>query len=584
MRRMLPARTGGLLSLLGLLGAAPALIAQTAPPPPAPAPAAPTRAPSGSTMTRAAQPGSGGGRTAVAIDRIRARAIAAHVKFLADDLLEGRAPATRGGDLAAKYIATEFERIGLDPAGENGSYFQAVSILESATKPGFTLTAKGASRTESFSTPADLVAGTDQEAASVPLAAPLVFVGHGIVAPEYQWNDYAGVDVKGKIVLVMVNEPPATPAEPALFDGRALTYYGRWIYKFDEAARQGAAGAILIHTLESATYPWAVVENSWGGTTYRIPVPAGAPRLSLRSWMTDAAAKKLVAAGGQDLDTLRAGAFTRGAKAVDLGVTLSGTLEQTVTKKSSPNVIAVLKGTSPDESVIYSAHYDHLGQRAGGEGDRIYNGARDNASGVAAILQIAEAIVATGRKPARSIYFVSTTAEESGLLGSEYLAVHPVMAMDKVAANINIDSLNVYGPNRSLVLLGVERSSLLADVQAAAARWGRTLGQDDHPERGYFFRSDHFPLAKVGVPAVSITLADGAGFAGPHAEKARKLSAAYNETCYHQPCDEFSADWDLSGAVEDLRLLADLGWRVANDPKMPAYKPTEQFARPRAKK
>jgi Zn-dependent M28 family amino/carboxypeptidase len=526
--------------------------------------------------------------TPLALDRIRPQAIAAYVKFLADDALEGRAPSTRGGDLAAKYVATEFERIGLEPAGEGGTYFQPVPIVEAVTKPGLTLTAAAGGRTESFTAPTELVAGSEQESPTVAISAPVIFVGHGIVAPEYKWNDYAGVDVKGKIVLVMVNEPGATAAEPTLFDGKALTYYGRWIYKYEEAARQGAAGAILIHTPESATYPWAVVQNSWGGTRYSIPVPDGAPRLSLKSWMTDDAAKRLVAAAGKNLDTLRAAAFQRGAKAVDLGVTVTGTLEQQVTRKSSPNVIGVLKGTRPDESIIYSAHYDHLGLRAparpgeSGDGDRIYNGARDNASGVAGILQIAEAFTAARTRPARSIYFLSTTAEESGLLGSEYLAVHPLMPIDKVAANFNIDSLNVYGPSKELVLLGVERSSLLVDVQAAVARWKRTLGQDAHPDRGYFFRSDHFPLAKVGVPAVSITLGDPSGFTGPNADRARKLSEAYNETCYHQPCDEFSKDWDLTGAVEDLRLLADVGWRVANDPKMPAYKATEQFARPRA--
>jgi Zn-dependent M28 family amino/carboxypeptidase len=565
MRRTVIFQTCAIAGVLGAIGSA-ALVAQTA-----------TRA-AASAPGRASTPA-----TPVAIDRIRSNAIAAHVKFLADDLLEGRAPATRGGDLAAKYIASEFERIGLEPAGENGTYFQPVPIVESTTRPGLTLTARGGTgRSESFTAPTDFVAGSGLEASAIPIDAPIVFVNHGIVAPEYQWNDYAGLDVKGKIVLAMVNEPAAPASEPALFAGKALTYYGRWIYKFEEAARQGAAGAILIHTPESATYPWAVVQNSWGGTTYGIPAAPGEPRLALKAWATDAAAKRLVAAGGQDLDALRKGAFTRGAKPVDLGVTLIGSLEQQVQRKISPNVIGVLKGTKPDESIIYSGHYDHLGMRATGDGDRIYNGARDNASGVAAILEIAEALVATRPKPARSIYFVSTTGEESGLLGSEYLALHPVMPIDKVAANINIDSLNVYGPSRELVLLGVERSSLLADVQAAVARWHRTLGEDEHPERGYFFRSDHFPLAKAGVPAVSITMGNSASFTGPNAARARKLSDAYNETCYHQPCDEFSKDWDLTGAVEDLQLLADLGWRVANDAKMPRYKPTEQFARPRA--
>ncbi len=528
-------------------------------------------------------------QTAVAVDRIQAAHIAAHVKFLADDLLEGRAPSTRGGDLAALYIATQFQLLGLEPAGENGTFYQQVPIIESTAKPGFTLTAKGGRSPVRLSAPDDIVASSGIDDVTVKIDAPVVFVGYGIVAPEYKWNDYAGLDVKGKIVMVMVNDPPATSAEPTLFAGKALTYYGRWTYKFEEAARQGAAGALLIHTDESATYPWQVVRTSWSGAQYRVPTPPGEPALRMRAWVTDAGARQIVAAAGRNLDDLRKAATQRGAKAVDLGVSLEGTLEQQVSKKTSPNVIGVLKGTGTGakagESIIYSAHYDHLGKRddvAPGK-DGIYNGARDNASGVAAILDIANAITATRPRPTRSIYFVSTTGEESGLLGSEYLATHPLMPIDKVAANINVDSLNVYGRAKEIVLLGAERSSLNVDVEEAAKRWNRTIGQDEHPERGYFFRSDHFPLAKVGVPAVSIELGAVSSFYGPNADRARKLAEAYNSTCYHQTCDEYSAtDWDLSGAVDDLRLLADLGWRLANAPQMPHYNANEQFARPRA--
>ena len=299
------------------------------------------------------------------------------------------------------------------------------------------------------------------------------------------------------------------------------------------------------------------MQSSWSGAQYAVPAAAGTPVLGLKAWMTEEASRKLAAAGGQDLDALRKAAVTRGAKAVDLGVSVEGALQQTVARKMSPNVIGVLEGTNAGrsagagESVIYSAHYDHIGIKPvkDEKGDAIYNGARDNASGVAAILEIAEAFVATGRRPARSIYFIATTGEESGLLGSEYFATHPTMAIDKVAANINIDALNVYGTTPEIVLLGVERSDLRVAVDDAVKRWGRRLGQDEHPERGYFYRSDHFPLAKVGVPAVSITLANVSTFNGPNAERARKLATSYNETCYHQACDEFSADWDLTGAV-----------------------------------
>jgi Zn-dependent M28 family amino/carboxypeptidase len=525
----------------------------------------------------------------VAVDRIQASHIAAHVKFLADDLLEGRAPGTRGGDVAARYIAAQFELLGLEPAGEQGTWYQQVPIIESTTKPGFTLTAKaggsggGAGKTEAFTFGTDIVAASGLDEPSVAINAPVIFVGYGIVAPEFKWNDYAGLDVKGKIVLVMVNDPPAPPSEPTLFAGKALTYYGRWIYKFEEAARQGAAGALLIHTPESATYPWQVVQSSWSGTQYRIPTPAGVHALRIKAWVSEEAANRLAAAGGKNLDDLRKAATERGAKAVDLGVSVEGALEQQVNRKTSPNVIGVLKGTKADESIIYSAHYDHLGKHDAPAGkDGIYNGARDNASGVATILDIAQAFAATKTRPARSVYFLSTTGEESGLLGSEYLATHPLMPIDKIAANFNVDSVNVYGRATELVLLGVERSSLKGDVEQAVRRWHRTLGQDAHPDRGYFFRSDHFPLAKVGVPAVSITLASSSSFVGPNAARAGKLAEAYNETCYHQPCDEYSADWDLTGAVDDARLLADLGWRVANAPQMPHYNADEQFARPRS--
>jgi Zn-dependent M28 family amino/carboxypeptidase len=550
-------------------------------------------------------------KSPVAVDRIKAAGLAAHVKFLADDLLEGRAPATRGGDLAARYIASQFELLGLEPGGEPAAasagagadagagsgaqgtagartFYQQVPIIESTAAAGFTLTTKGGKSSATFAVPTDLVAYSGSEQPRIDINAPVIFVGYGIVAPEYKWNDYAGVDVKGKVVMVMVNDPPAPATEPTLFAGKALTYYGRWIYKYEEAARQGAAGAILIHTDESATYPWSVVQSSWSGAQYSVPAAAGTPVLGLKAWMTEDASRKLAAAGGQDLDALRKAAVTRGAKAVDLGVSVEGALQQTVARKMSPNVIGVLKGTNAGagagESVIYSAHYDHIGIKPvkDDKGDAIYNGARDNASGVAAILEIAEAFVATGRRPARSIYFIATTAEESGLLGSEYFATHPTLPIDKVAANINIDALNVYGTTAELVLLGVERSDLRVAVDEAVKRWGRKLGQDEHPERGYFYRSDHFPLAKVGVPAVSITLPNVSTFNGPNAERARKLATAYNETCYHQACDEFSTDWDLSGAVEDLQLLADLGWRIAESKQMPRYNPDEQFARPRS--
>ncbi|MGH9256978.1 MAG: M20/M25/M40 family metallo-hydrolase [Vicinamibacterales bacterium] len=516
-----------------------------------------------------------------ALDEIRADDIAAHLRFLSDDLLEGRAPSTRGGQLAASYLATQLALLGYEPAGDDGTYFQDVAIVESVVSPSFTLIAGPG---EPFKYLDDVVGFSDVQEPQVRASGEIVFVGHGIVAPEYNWNDYAGIDMAGKIALVMVNDPPAPPEEPQLFGGRALTYYGRWTYKFEEAARQGAAGAILIHTDESATYPWQVVQSSWSGTQYAIPAVPGVPRLALKAWVTDRAARDIATRAGQDLDALRKAAAGRGATPVPLGIQASATIAQAVARKTSPNVIGVVAGTNPSEAVIYTAHYDHLGMRDRKSGDpidadRIYNGAIDNASGLSGTLEIAQALAHARVRPARSIYVLFTTAEESGLLGAEYFAAHPVLPAAAWAGNINIDSLNMGGPSRDVVLLGAERSTLGMMASQLAGEGARVVGPDPEPERGYFFRSDHFPLAKIGVPAVS--LSDPVEFTGRNPDAAKKLKEEYDAKRYHQPQDEVLPAWDYTGAVDDMRFLAELGWRVANAPEMPAYHPREQFARPR---
>jgi Zn-dependent M28 family amino/carboxypeptidase len=518
-----------------------------------------------------------------ALDEIRGDQIAAHVQFLSDDLLEGRAPSSRGGQLAAQYLAAQLALLGFEPGAADGTYFQPVAIVESVVSPSFTLTA-GAG--PAFTYLEDVVAFTDVQEPTVRTSGEIVFVGHGIVAPEYDWNDYAGIDMRGKIALVMVNDPPATPEQPQLFGGPALTYYGRWTYKFEEAARQGAAGAILIHTDESATYGWQVVQSSWSGTQYSIPAVPGAPRLGLKGWVTDRAAREIVKRAGQDLDALRAAAVKRGGKPLPLGIQASATIVQTVQQKSSPNVIGVLRGTNPTQAVIYTAHYDHLGMRERQrddppEADRIFNGATDNASGLAGTLEIAQAIARSGSRPARSVYVLFTTAEESGLLGAEYFAGRPVLPPEAWAANINIDSLNMAGPSRDIVLLGAERSTLGSLAGELAAERGRVVGPDPQPGNGYFFRSDHFPLAKIGVPALS--LSDPVDFVGPDPAAAKRLHEEYEAKRYHQPDDEFLSSWDYTGAVNDMRFLAELGWRIANHSQMPTYHPNEQFARPRLK-
>ena len=516
-----------------------------------------------------------------ALDEIRGEQIAAHLQFLSDDLLEGRAPSTPGGQLAAQYLAAQLALLGFEPGGEGDTFYQNVAIVESVVNPSFTLTA-GAGAPYKYL--ADVVAFSGVQEPRVNIAGELVFVGHGIVAPEFNWNDYAGVDMKGKIALIMVNDPPAPAEEPQLFGGPALTYYGRWTYKYEEAARQGAAGAILIHTDESATYGWQVVQSSWSGTQYSIPTVPGEPTLGLKAWVTDRVAREIATRGGQDLDALRKAALVRGAQPVPLGIQASGTIVQEVRQRTSPNVIGVLRGTDPQQAVVYTAHYDHLGMRDPQPGepadaDRIYNGATDNASGLSGVLEIAQALARASTRPARSIYILFTTAEEAGLLGSEYFAAHPVLPAAAWAGNINIDSLNMAGPSRDIVLLGAERSTLGTLAAELAAERGRVVGPDPQPGNGYFFRSDHFPLAKIGIPALS--LSDPVEYTGNDPAASKQLKEEYEAKHYHQPSDGIKPNWDYTGAVNDMRFLAELGWRIANSREMPAYGPNEQFARPR---
>jgi Zn-dependent M28 family amino/carboxypeptidase len=534
-----------------------AISCREAPPPPPPAPSGP------------------------ALNEITDALIKEHVQTLSSDEFEGRAPSTRGGTLAAEYLAKQLAAISIEPAGENGTYYQQVPIIESTVNRNFALSVPG--RAYRYYT--DVVAFSGVERGQVQAQGEVVFVGHGIVAPELKWNDYEGADVKGKWVMIMVNDPPAPADEPSLFAGKALTYYGRWTYKFEEAARHGAAGALLIHTDESATYPWQVVQSSWTGTQYSLPPAPGTPALGVKAWITNDAAKDLVRRGGKDLDQLRAAAVKRGFKAVPLSIRAAATLQQRTSRKTSPNVIGVLKGESP-QAVVFTSHYDHFGMRDPQAGDkpdtdRIFNGAYDNASGCAGQLAIAQAMARAAQKPAKSMYFVFTTAEESGLLGAEYYATHPLLPMDQVAANINIDGINYLGPTNDIVLLGADRSTLGPMAESLAKDRGRTIGGDQHPERGYFFRSDHFPFAKAGVPALSIS--EPREFKGPNADELRKKQEAYNSTDYHQPSDEFNPAWDFSGGADDMRFLAELAWRIAAQQEMPRYNEGDQFANARKK-
>jgi Zn-dependent M28 family amino/carboxypeptidase len=516
-------------------------------------------------------------------DAITTESLTNYVKVIGSDDFEGRAPASPGGEKTQNYLAEQLKAIGVAPGAADGTYFQQVPIVESVVDRGFVLSVPGST----YRYYNDVVAFSGLERPRVQVQGEVVFVGYGINAPELKWNDYAGADVRNKWVMIMVNDPPAPADEPTLFGGSALTYYGRWTYKFEEAARQGAAGALLIHTDESATYPWQVVQSSWSGTQYSLPPQPGEPALGVKAWITNDSARDLARRGGRNLDELRDAASKRGFKAVPLNIRAAATLTQKTNRKTSANVIGVVKGTTKaDEAVIYTAHWDHFGTRAPlpadkPDTDRIYNGAYDNASGVAGVLEIAKAFATAPQQPERSIYFAFVTAEESGLLGSEYLVANPPIPMAKVAANINVDGVNYLGPTSDMVQLGSDRSTLGPMVEAILKERGRTLGRDQHPERGYFFRSDHFPFAKAGVPALSLN--EPTQFTGPNAAELKKKQEEYNGKDYHQPSDEYDPAWNFAGGVDDMRVLAQLGWRVANLAQLPTYNDGDQFAQVRKK-
>ena len=504
------------------------------------------------------------------------------VKFLSDDGFEGRAPGSRGGELAAKFIANQLEMIGIKP-GNNGSYFQPVSLVAVKANPNTSLNVGNVS----YKFADDFVAFTGAQTENVNLDAELVFVGYGIDAPEQKWNDYKGdaADYRGKILVMMVNDPPATAAEPNLFGAKALTYYGRWTYKFEEAARKGAAGVILIHTTDSAGYGWNVVRTSNGGWRFDIARTAGSktPFLQMRSWMTEETARKIFAQAGKNLDQLREQAKTRNFQPVKLGLNAKIDINSELKRLDSNNVIGVWQGSDArlkDEYVVYTAHWDHLGIGAPNDkGDTIYNGALDNASGVAQVLAIAEAIakLPKAEQPKRSQIFLFTTAEEQGLLGAEWYAQNPVFPVEKTAANINIDGGNFYGLTRNYGALGAERSNLEPIVNETLKNRGMTFLPDNRPEQGYFFRSDHFPLAKVGIPALSIRSGDD--FVGKTKEFSDKLFADFNQQHYHQPSDEFREDWSFDGMTQMLDVTFDIAMKASNAEKLPRYNPTDEFAR-----
>ena len=513
---------------------------------------------------------------------ITAEKLKGHIRFLSDDMLEGRGTGAHGGELAAKYIAAQLEATGVKGAGENGSYFQPVSLVGVKADPNTTLTVSGGSGSETFKFPDDFVAFTGAQTESVNVDADLIFVGYGIDAPTQKWNDYKGdIDYKGKILVMLVNDPPATSAEPDLFGGKALTYFGRWTYKFEEAARRGAAGAIVLHTDESAGYGWNVIRTSNGSWRFDIERKAGdtTPFLEFRSWMTDASAQRLMKLAGQDLAALRAKAATRDFQPVNLGVKGKLALKSEVKRVAAPNVVGVLEGSDPtlkSEYVVYSAHWDHLGVGAPNkDGDTIYNGALDNASGVACVLAIAD--VLAKQRPKRSSLFLFPTAEEQGLLGAEWYSKHPVVPLEKTAANVNLDSMNVLGPTSDFIPLGAERSTLKAIVDHVAKDMGLTVSPDARPEQGSFFRSDHFPFAKVGVP--SISLKEGNQYVGHPKEWGEEQFKAYNTAHYHQPSDEMRDSWNFDGMIQSAEIALAIGRHISDEPDKPHFNPGDEFAK-----
>jgi Zn-dependent M28 family amino/carboxypeptidase len=518
-----------------------------------------------------------------AAQAIRPELLRAHVRFLAHDLLEGRGPASRGDQLTQAYLAAQMEALGLEPAGPGGSWFQPFDIVGINTHaPEVLPVTKGGEKVE-LRYREDYIAfsGVQQPEAGFP-EAEIVFAGYGIVAPEYGWDDFKGQDMKGKVLLVMNNDPED---DPALFAGKTRLYYGRWGYKYEQAARAGAAGAIIIHTTPSAGYPWQVVQSSWSGEQFELPYEGG-PQVQLKSWVTEDAARKIAKLAGQDLDALRAAAQKKDFRPVPLGVRLGIALRNDVKKKQTANVIGRLPGRDPAlsaQAVVYTAHHDHLGVKEGAKAgeDAIYNGAYDNATGTAALLAIARAATALPQRPRRSLLFAAVAGEEQGLLGSQYFAGHPTVPAGQLAANINMDGMAINGRTKDLTMIGLGKSSLDDWILALAAMQGRTVKPDQFPDKGFFYRSDQFSLAKVGVPAAYFD--EGIEVIGKPEGWGKKQKEEYEAKDYHQPSDELRPTWDFSGAVEDAQLFFYLGLKVANANAMPTWKPGDEFEAARKK-
>ncbi|PWK47864.1 M28 family metallopeptidase [Pleionea mediterranea] len=508
---------------------------------------------------------------------INKQSFAEHVKTMSSDDFGGRAPDTEGEKKTINYMVKHFKALGLEP-GNGDSFTQSVPLVSVESKPTQPLTIGDLS----FDYQTDFVANSSQLKPQVSVKdSEVVFVGYGVVAPEFGWNDYAALDVKGKTVVILVNDPGYATGNPDLFTGKAMTYYGRWTYKYEEAARQGAAAAIIVHETAPASYGWNVVESSWTGPQFQLPKGKNsAPVVNVEMWITEPKARALMKKGGLDFDSLKQQAKQKGFKAQSLNLKANVAVENTIKRSQTNNIMATIPGTKrPDEHIIYMAHWDHLGTHPNKEGDNIYNGALDNATGTGALIMLAKAFKQLPDQPERSISFVAVGAEEQGLLGSKYYAENPVYPLEKTVGVINMDSLNVTGLMKDFTVVGFNKSELQEYLAKAAARQKRELVAETKPEAGSFYRSDHFSLAKQGVPAIYA----GGGSEPLNAEQAKiaKQVGELKSRCYHQPCDEFSELWSLDSAVADIRVFFETGNLLANTKDWPNWYEGTEFKQAR---
>jgi Zn-dependent M28 family amino/carboxypeptidase len=517
-----------------------------------------------------------------AMETITPDHIRQHVRFLSHDLLEGRGTGQRGGDVAAEYIATQFALYGLKPAGDNGSYMQKVPLVGITPSPEtrFWFVPPHGSAME-LKPLDDYVAYDETQQPQSDVDADLVYVGYGIEAPEYKWDDYKGTDVKGKVLLMLVNEPPSD--DPKFFKGPALTYYGRWTYKYEEAARKGAVGAILIHKTDMASYGWEVVRNSNSGEKSFLKAE-GQPQLKVASWIQLGVAQKLASVAHMDLDKMFADARSPGFKPVELPIKLKAHMVSKIRRFDSNNVLAMVPGSDrklKDEAIMYTAHYDHLGVRPDVPGDNIYNGAQDNATGCGILLEIARAYGQAAQKPRRSVIFASVTAEEQGLLGSEYLGKHPPIPAGKISLDMNYDDVKPLGAPEEVEVSGAERTTFYPIVQATAKEFRLTIRPDARPEAGHFYRSDHFSLARVGIPSFSIN--EGMKFKGHPEAWGLEQDREYTAKHYHQPSDEYHPEMDFTGDSAMARFGFALGWEAAVLPQRIEWQKGDEFEAARGK-